>query len=233
MSCRVCGRLTDRRTCSDCERAKRSEERAQEDVDLPECPECGGPAFSAEVVCADCRRDDLDAEQEARADGGRDLGRIDLATALRVVDDIEELVAAEDKLGASRDDVVEGTCRRIRRRLRDASEHDPDDDTRDSDVATNHLPTPPEFEYQPGQCFKPAAADDDDLDADDYYVVTARVWNYDATTDDSLTQLRAFKQYTFGKVSGVGTNESLTTEDELLDHWQPVPIEEVKEVLDL
>jgi len=44
---------------------------------------------------------------------------MDRETAFEVIEDVEEEILAEDKLGASRDQIVEGTCQRIRDRLRD------------------------------------------------------------------------------------------------------------------
>lgn len=47
----------------------------------------------------------------------RDRETVAVDAVLDVIDDVEEEVLAEDKLGASRDQVASGTCARIKRRL--------------------------------------------------------------------------------------------------------------------
>jgi hypothetical protein len=44
--------------------------------------------------------------------------RISLSEVEELIEDVESEILAEDKFGASRDEVAEGTCRRIKRRLR-------------------------------------------------------------------------------------------------------------------
>jgi hypothetical protein len=95
------------------------------------------------------------------------------------------------------------------------------------DAEVNHSAEPPEFEYEPGQSFKLAA----EPDPEEYWYVKARVWNYDADTDDAIVQIRAFKQYLIGEVSSLGGGERLVTEDTLFNHYETVPKEEAKGVI--
>lgn len=44
--------------------------------------------------------------------------RLSVAEVEEIIEDVEAEALAENKLGASRNDVVEGTCQRIVRRLR-------------------------------------------------------------------------------------------------------------------
>jgi hypothetical protein len=97
-----------------------------------------------------------------------------------------------------------------------------------SNVEVNHLAGPPTFEYEPGQSFKLEG----EVDPQEYWYVEARVWNYDADTDDALVQARAFKQYLIAEVSTLGGGERLVTEDTLVMHYETVPQDEAKEVLE-
>jgi len=47
---------------------------------------------------------------------GRGVSQEDV---LNAIDEVEGKILAEDKTGATRDQVVEGTCQRIRSRIRD------------------------------------------------------------------------------------------------------------------
>lgn len=65
--------------------------------------------------------DDADPD-DLVTDGGRDVessSGVSLSDVLDVVDDVESEVVDEDKMGASREQVAEGTCERVRRRLKD------------------------------------------------------------------------------------------------------------------
>lgn len=100
-------------------------------------------------------------------------------------------------------------------------------DDRQASVTPHHSPEPPEFKYEKGQAFKLA----NEPDPDEYWYVMARVWNYDADTEDEIVQIRAYKQYLIGEVSTLGGNERLTTEGNLVDHYEPVDKETAKEVV--
>jgi len=94
-------------------------------------------------------------------------------------------------------------------------------------VSQNHPSEPPEFEFDEGETLQL----NEHHQPTDYLIIKARVWNYDAETENALTQLRAFKQYVVGDVSTMGGNERLMTEDDLLDHYRRVDREEAMEVL--
>ena len=66
--------------------------------------------------------DAVESELDARlvTDGG-----VDRSAVFDVISEVEKEILAEDKLGASRDQIVEGTCQRIRDRLRDLDDDDP------------------------------------------------------------------------------------------------------------
>jgi len=91
----------------------------------------------------------------------------------------------------------------------------------------NHLGEAPDFEFDKGQSFKLAGVED----PEEYWYVLARVWNYDADTDDALVQIRAYKQYLVGEVSTLGGDERLVTEGDLIQHYEPVDKETASEVL--
>jgi hypothetical protein len=97
---------------------------------------------------------------------------------------------------------------------------------KDASVVPHHSPEPPEFEFEKGQAFK--LKNDPEPE---YVYVKARVWNYDADTDSEITKSRAYKQYVVGEVSSLGGNERLTTEGNLVNHYEPVSKEEAKEVI--
>jgi hypothetical protein len=98
-----------------------------------------------------------------------------------------------------------------------------------SGISRNHPSEPPAFEFEEGQSFKLA----NELDPDEYWYITARVWNYDADTDDALVQSRALKQYLVAEVSTLGGGERLVTEDTLIQHYETVARETARQVLDL
>jgi hypothetical protein len=61
-------------------------------------------------------------EKQIATDGGQSTSgveRLSVAEIEEIIEDVEAEVLAEDKHGASRNDVVEGTCQRIVRRVRD------------------------------------------------------------------------------------------------------------------
>ncbi len=95
-------------------------------------------------------------------------------------------------------------------------------------LAKNHPTEPPEFRYEKDHSFKLRH----EPDPDEYWFIKARVWNYDADTDDALVQARAYKQYLIGEVSTLGGGERLVTEDDLVQHYEMVEKETAKEVLE-
>lgn len=95
-------------------------------------------------------------------------------------------------------------------------------------VEKRHPTDPPQFKFDEGQSFKLA----NEPDPEEYWYVQARVWNYDADIEDALVQARAYKQYLIGEVSTLGGGERLVTEDNLIQHYEPVEKETAKEVLD-
>ena len=103
----------------------------------------------------------------------------------------------------------------------------PADRDQQSDVSADHPTEPPEFEFQKGQAFKLAHIDD----PEEYWYVKARVWNYDADTDDALVQIRAYQQYLIAEISTLGGNERLVTEDTLIEGYEPVEKETAQEVV--
>jgi hypothetical protein len=94
-------------------------------------------------------------------------------------------------------------------------------------IERNHLSDAPEFKFGKGQCFKLAHVED----PEEYWYVKARIWNYDADTDDATVQIRAYQQYLVGEVSTLGGNERLVTEHNLIHHYEPVDSDEAEEVL--
>jgi hypothetical protein len=91
----------------------------------------------------------------------------------------------------------------------------------------HHPAEPPKFEYEPGDTFKLAS----EADPEEYWYIVARVWNYDADTDDAIVQIRAYQQYVVAEVSSLGGGERLVTEDTLMQHYEQVDREQAKEVL--
>jgi hypothetical protein len=98
-----------------------------------------------------------------------------------------------------------------------------------SGISRNHPSDAPAFEFEKSQSFKLA----NEPDPDEYWYITARVWNYDADTDDALVQARAYKQYVIAEVSSLGGGEHLVTEDTLIQHYETVSRETAKQVLDI
>lgn len=96
-------------------------------------------------------------------------------------------------------------------------------------VEKRHPIHAPNFRYDVNQSFKIA----DEPDPDEYWYIKARLWNYDADTDDALVKARAFKQYVIAEVSSLGTDEKVVTEGVLVQHYQTVDEETAKEGLDL
>lgn len=96
-----------------------------------------------------------------------------------------------------------------------------------TEQTVHHLCEAPEFEFDKGDSLKIAG----ESDPEEFWYIMARVWNYDADTDDALVQIRAYKQYLIGEVSSLGGSERLVTEDTLLQHYETVPKETAKEVL--
>lgn len=99
----------------------------------------------------------------------------------------------------------------------------------ESGISQNHPSDAPSFEFETDEFFKLA----NEHDPDEYWYITARLWNYDADTDDALVQARAFKQYVIGSVSSLGFDEGIVTEDVLVQHYETVSRETAKDVLDL
>ena len=95
-------------------------------------------------------------------------------------------------------------------------------------ISRTHPSEPPAFEFEKGQSFKLA-----NEPPDEYWYITARVWNYDANTDDALVQARAYKQYVIAEVSSLGEGEHLVTEDTLIQHYETVSRETAKQALNL
>lgn len=91
-----------------------------------------------------------------------------------------------------------------------------------------HPDEQPEFEYERGDAFRLA----DEAEPDEYYVITARLWNYDAKWKDSAWGPEmACRQYEIGEVSSLGGNPQLVSEADLKQHYEQVDKETAKEVL--
>lgn len=101
---------------------------------------------------------------------------------------------------------------------------------RDSDtefIEMNHPVDPPKFKFEEGQSFKLA----NEPEPEEYWYIKARLWNYDADTEDAIVAARAFKQYLIGEVSTLGGGERIITEENLVQHYETVDKETAKEVL--
>lgn len=91
-----------------------------------------------------------------------------------------------------------------------------------------HPPDAPRFKYDRGQCFELAHVEE----PEEYWYVTARVWNYDEQVDDYYYPPEAHHcQYQIGTVSSIGGDRKLVSEHVLRTHYETVPSEVAEEAV--